>query len=263
MITQIHPIPAFSDNYIWALLADDGSNACVVDPGDASPVIAYLEDNGLTLSNILVTHHHPDHVGGLGQLIEKYAPQIHGPGGSGIQGITNVVVEGDGLTLFGEEFTVLEVPGHTMDHIAYYCPHSEAGSPLLFCGDTLFAGGCGRLFEGTAPQMHHSLNKLKQLPDETKVYCAHEYTLANLGFAKLVEPENAAIKQRITEAKEQRNNHSPTVPSTLKLELDTNPFMRTDQASVILAAEAWAGRSLAGRRAVFRTVRAWKDRDYD
>ena len=179
---HIEPISAFSDNYIWCLYNDAGE-AVVVDPGDAAPVEAFLADRSLKLTAVLITHHHFDHVGGLAELTRSRGIDVFGPRGSAPQ-ISSEVSEGDCVRLLGLSFEVLAVPGHTLDHIAYFA--ASKVPPLLFCGDTLFAGGCGRLFEGTPEQMHHSLSRLKSLPPDTEVYCAHEYTLANLRFAQAV-----------------------------------------------------------------------------
>ncbi len=259
MIASIHPIPAFSDNYIWTLQAEDGNSACVVDPGDAGPVVTYLEENGLALTDILITHHHPDHVGGLMRLVERYSPRVYGPGSSGIKGIKQVVQEGDRVEVFSEEFSVLEVPGHTMDHIAFYCAESRLGFPLLFCGDTLFAAGCGRLFEGTPELMHQSLGKLASLPADTRVYCTHEYTMANLSFAAAADPDNAILHERIDKEQHKRDEGNPTLPSSIGLELATNPFLRCGDPGVVKSAAAQLGRDTADEVEVFAAIRRWKD----
>ena len=195
----IEPIPAFTDNYIWCL--HDGTEAWVVDPGDAAPVIDFIESHHLHLQGILITHHHPDHIGGIGVLCERFAiATIYGPDNPAIAGITDVLREGDVITVLDQQFTVLEVPGHTLDHIAYLSTQMQP--PALFCGDTLFAAGCGRLFEGSPEQMFTSLSKFKKLAPETRIYCTHEYTQANLRFAQAVEPDNLALKQRAQSANE-------------------------------------------------------------
>ena len=256
MMISIDPIPAFTDNYIWCL--HDGKFAWVVDPGAAAPVIRFLAAQQLTLQGILVTHHHADHIGGIDELLQRFSDlTIYGPYNPTIAPITRRLREGETITVFGEVFNVLEVPGHTLDHIAYL--GTTMHSPALFCGDTLFAAGCGRLFEGTPEQMFASLEKIKHLADDTRVYCAHEYTQANLRFAQAVEPDNLAVKQRAQSAAQLRANHQPTVPSTLALELETNPFLRADQSSVRMAALRHDPQS-SNEVEIFAAIRRWKDR---
>lgn len=252
----IEPIKAFNDNYIWLLYDPGTREAVVVDPGDATPVLRALEDKQLNLTGILITHHHFDHVGGLEALCRHHDPRVYGPHNPAITGIHQRLGSGDTISILGVDFDTLEVPGHTLDHIAYF--HS-ADIPLLFCGDTLFAGGCGRVFEGTPSMMHSSLQQLATLPPATRVFCAHEYTLANLAFAAAVEPDNEALVQRITEARATRNRDEPTVPSELVLELATNPFLRCDRPELIASLQS-QGR-LTGKTPpeVFATVRGWKD----
>ncbi len=252
---NIQPIPAYDDNYIW-LMSDDDGQAFVVDPGDAAPVQAALRSQGLSLAGILITHHHFDHVGGLNQLREAWQPVVYGPANPAIDGIDHRLAGGDHVTVLGTEFEVLEVPGHTLDHIAYF--HSGQ-RPLLFCGDTLFAGGCGRVFEGTAPMMHGSLQTLAALPASTEVYCAHEYTLANLAFARAVEPDNPELAKRQADAQATRERSEPTVPSNLALELATNPFLRCDQPALLQALRSQGRLEGEAPAEVFATVRGWKD----
>ena len=256
-INRIHPIPAFSDNYIWALVDADQQRACVVDPGDANPVIDYLETNGLNLTDIFITHHHPDHTGGLKTLSSKYAPTVYGPEPSGIKGISSFLHEGDTATLFDHQFSVYEVPGHTLDHIAYYC--DETDPPLLFCGDTLFAAGCGRLFEGTPAMMHKSLSKLSALDINTNVYCTHEYTMANLKFAQAADPNNGELTARIEREQAKRDLGEPTLPSSIQLELNTNPFLRCGQPAIKESASTRLSQSIEGEVEVFAAIRNWKD----
>lgn len=259
MISTIHPIPAFSDNYIWAAVEAGSDSVCVVDPGDAAPVLAYLEAEGLSLSRILITHHHPDHTGGIEALSREYACPVVGPGTSGIRGVTETVAEGDSIELFGQTFSVIEVPGHTLDHIAYFCADENQASPILFCGDTLFAAGCGRLFEGSPAMMHASLDKLASLPEATKVYCTHEYTLANLAFALAADAQNEALRDRIEREKAKRAGDQPTLPSSIELELATNPFLRCREAALYQSSRARLGREPSDDIEVFATLRAWKD----
>jgi hydroxyacylglutathione hydrolase len=257
MFKSIHPIPAFNDNYIWIISDPATSKACVVDPGDAKPVISYLQKHELQLSDILITHHHADHTGGLSELNKLYSPNVYGPKNKNIDGISTRVGEGDSVEVFGHHFSILEVPGHTLDHIAYYC--DETSPPVLFCGDTLFAAGCGRLFEGTAAVMHDSLMKLKSLASTTLVYCTHEYTMANLKFAKAAEPTNTTLLQRIDEDQRKREQDQPTLPSTLELELATNPFLRCDQSSLQESAGNRLGHPPTDEIAAFAAIRDWKD----
>lgn len=254
----IRTIPAFNDNYFWLFHAQDSTAAAVVDPGAAEPVIETLEHNGLALEAILVTHHHFDHTGGVKQLAERYGAVVYGPAESKFDGIGIPLHEGDVIEVIGTRFRVIEVPGHTLDHIAYFA--AETGdAPILFSGDTLFAGGCGRLFEGTPAQMTASLDKLAALPDATRVFCAHEYTLANLAFAVAVEPDNDALERRVIEARSLRDDGRPTVPSTIALERQTNPFVRNAESSVVAMAREHAGRELAPGAETLAAIRGWKD----
>lgn len=256
----IEPIRAFQDNYIWLLHDHHSHQACVVDPGDAAPVLEALSSRGLSLATILITHHHPDHVGGVPQLVERYDATVYGPDSPRFRDVDVVLRDGDRISILGREFAVLTVPGHTLDHIAYY--HRIPGQPpVLFAGDTLFAGGCGRLFEGTAEQMHHSLTRLAELPDDTQMFCAHEYTLANLRFALTVEPGNKALQQRLREAERLRENDVPTLPSTIALEKATNPFLRSAEPEVIAAAGQYLGKDCSHASPVdtFAAIRLWKD----
>ena len=218
----IRPIRAFRDNYIWCLSAHDSDEAVVVDPGDAGPVLQALADWQLRLTGILVTHHHPDHTGGIDELLRYHEVPVFGPAGPGIPQVTEALADGDRFRLLGLDFRVLAVPGHTLDHLAFVVDASHP--PLLFCGDTLFAAGCGRLFEGSPAQMQASLQQLAALPADTAVYCAHEYTLANLQFATAVEPDTTALRQRLADAEARRANDHPTLPSSIGLERQTNPF---------------------------------------
>ena len=254
-MTTIEPLRAFSDNYIWLFDNGDG-RAFVVDPGDPEPVRAALDSRGLALAAILVTHHHFDHVGGVDALKAETGCTVYGPHNAALPFIDRRLGDGDRFTVLGLAVEVLAVPGHTLDHIAYFAP---APSPVLFCGDTLFAGGCGRLFEGTPAMMHASLQRLAALPEDTAVYCAHEYTQANLAFASAAEPANEALAARIDEVRRHRERDEPTLPSSIALERRTNPFLRTDAKSILAGLRA-AGETPAddsiGR---FAQLRAWKD----
>jgi hydroxyacylglutathione hydrolase len=252
---EIDAIPAFQDNYFWLFRAQGSRNAWIVDPGDAAPVEEALAARDLALAGILVTHHHSDHTGGVSQLSAGRGIPVIGPASARIEQVTRAVHESDRVDAAGVTFEVLEVPGHTLDHIAFHCPEER----VLFCGDTLFAGGCGRLFEGTALQMHRSLSKLSALPGSTRVYCAHEYTLANLTFAAAIEPDNSALAERLERVRAQRARREATVPSTIGVEQDTNPFLRVNADAVHRAAETHAGASLSSPAEVFAEVRRWKD----
>jgi hydroxyacylglutathione hydrolase len=253
-------IPAFKDNYIW--LIRHGRNAAVVDPGDAAPVFEVLAREQLALTAIVTTHHHADHVGGNVALLARHAVPVFGPAGEQIPGRTHALREGDRIDVPGVALTldVLDVPGHTAGHIAYVGNNADdGGHPILFCGDTLFAGGCGRLFEGTAGQMWTSLAKFARLPIETRVYCAHEYTIANLRFAEAVEPGNRELAERAGVEGQKRERALPTVPSTIGIELATNPFLRAARPNVRAAAEAHVGAPLPQPVDVFASLREWKN----
>lgn len=248
-------VPAFNDNYLW--LIHDGVNAAVIDPGDAAPILAALEAHHLSLVAILLTHHHSDHVGGVPNLIRCFKIPVFGPRDETIAGITQPMAEGDSVTIpeLGLSLRVLNVPGHTSGHIAYYASAQQ----WLFCGDTLFAGGCGRLFEGTPAQMTASLAKLAALPDATEVYCAHEYTLSNLRFAQEVEPQNTALLARIHAEQAKRDRGQPTVPSTIGLEKTTNPFLRYCEPAIVQRLMAADRLKDTEPATVFAALREWKN----
>lgn len=249
------PLPAFSDNYIWML--HDGRQAVVVDPGDAQPVFATLQALGLQLTAILVTHHHADHVGGVDALREATGAVVYGPARETIPEPLVRLEGGARCTVLGLEFEVFDVPGHTAGHIAYLCRLWE-GAPLLFCGDTLFSGGCGRLFEGTPAQMLASLDALSALPGNTRVCCTHEYTLANLRFACAVEPANTDLLAYRAQCEALRSRNQPTLPSTISLEQRINPFLRTREATVIAAARQFDP-AARDDTTVFAAIRQWKN----
>lgn len=254
---DITPIPAFNDNYIWMIHSDDHNQVFVVDPGDSQPVEEVLTQKQLALAGILVTHHHYDHTGGVAELTKKRNIPVYGPDNPNISGITQPLSEGMTINVLGISFSIFATPGHTLDHIVYFTETPAA--PILFCGDTLFAAGCGRLFEGTPEQMHESLAKLASLPKNTRVCCAHEYTLANLSFALAVEPENPQIQQQISKSTELRRKNLPTLPSSIGTELNTNPFMRCHQPDVISAANTISDEILTDSASILRVIRAWKD----
>jgi hydroxyacylglutathione hydrolase len=250
---QIEPIEAFEDNYIWALRKE--GQVAIVDPGEAAPVLRFLEQTGDRLCAILVTHRHGDHIGGIAELVAHYPVPVYGPAREAAEVVTHPLADGARVTLpaLGVYFMVLEVPGHTLGHISYYRPG------VLFCGDTLFGAGCGRVFEGTMAQMHASLARLIDLPPETLVYCAHEYTQSCLRFAHTVEPDNAAIDVRAVDVAKLRAAGQPSVPSTLAEELATNPFLRWNAPGVIAAAAARLGHPPANDAATFAAIRVWRD----
>ena len=250
---EIIPIPAFQDNYIW--LISNGRAAAAVDPGEAAPLLDHLERHRLPLCAILITHHHRDHCGGIATLAKRFTLPVYGPRRENVAGVTQPVGEGDVITLppLGIQLRVMEVPGHTAGHVAYY------GINSLFCGDTLFAAGCGRLFEGSPAQMTASLARFRALPEETRVYCAHEYTLDNLRFARTAEPGNQALLQRERVEQSRRDEGQPTLPSTIGLEKRTNPFLRWDDPDLVAAATAFAGLPLRKPAEIFAAVRRWKD----
>jgi hydroxyacylglutathione hydrolase len=251
-------VPAFKDNYLW--LIHDGVHAAAVDPGDGQPILDALRANGLTLTAILLTHHHADHIGGVPQLLSEYSVPVYGPRKDNIAAVTQPLAEGDRVQVPGLalELSVLDVPGHTLGHIAYV--RETPGDHWLFCGDTLFGAGCGRLFEGTPAQMAASLAKLAALPDDTLVYCAHEYTLSNLRFAEAVEPGNRALKMRIEADSKARGTHLPTIPSNIAIEKATNPFLRAGEPGIVDSLVA-AGRLQRGATTVdaFAALREWKN----
>ena len=253
---RVTPVRAFTDNYIWLIHSPrDPARVVAVDPGDAKPVERLLAERELTLAGLLITHHHGDHVGGVTELLQERDIPIFGPASETIPGNPRRLREGEHAR-FAElelDFAVLDVPGHTAGHIAY------VGHGAVFCGDTLFSAGCGRLFEGTPEQMHASLSKLAALPAETLVYCAHEYTLSNLRFGMAVEPHNPAVASYLAHCQQLRARDEATLPSDIRRERNVNPFLRCDEKNVKHAAEAHAARGLQSQPEVFAVIRQWKD----
>lgn len=258
MSLRIHAVPAFRDNYFWLFHPSGGNGATIVDPGAAAPVEEALDKLDLELNAILITHHHPDHTGGIAELTAGRSLPVYGPDSPLIPEINHILQDGDRVVLAGQPFKVMAVPGHTLDHLAYLAEPADA-APVLFCGDTLFAGGCGRLFEGTAPQMLESLKKIAALDPATRIYCAHEYTRANLLFGRAVEPSNERIHRRLHNVDLLRADDKPTIPTVLKTELQTNPFLRCQETTVIDAARKHASHEPAGEAEVFAIIRRWKD----
>jgi len=269
IVTDIITVPAFSDNYIWLVcnekIEENKQYAAIVDPGEAEPVIAALKKDNIQPIAILITHFHHDHVGGIAKLLSIYPNlSVYGPASENIPHMTHPLKGGESLS-FDEikaDFQVMNVHGHTAGHIAYYTLDEE-NNGKLFCGDTLFAGGCGRVFNGTMEDLHDSLNKISQLPDDTLIYCAHEYTLDNLGFAKWVEPDSGKLLAREEADMTLLDNDQATVPSLLSLELETNPFMRTHLPHVAKRVAEATGKTLNNSTEVFTAMRVWKDSEYD
>ena len=275
-MTDIITVPAFSDNYIWLVcnekFDENKQYAAIVDPGEAEPVIAALKKDNIEPVAILITHFHHDHVGGISKLLDIYPNlSVYGPASENIPHMTHPLKGGESLS-FDEikaDFKVMNVHGHTAGHIAYYTLGNDnsdndvESKGRLFCGDTLFAGGCGRVFNGTMEDLHDSLHKISQLPKDTLIYCAHEYTLDNLGFAKWVEPDSGDVLVREEADRELIDNDKATVPSLLSLELETNPFMRTHLPHVAKRVSEATGKALSNSTEVFSAMRIWKDSEYD
>lgn len=260
MPIQVIPLPAFDDNYIWMIRS--GQDVVAVDPGDAAPVEAWLREHDLALRAVLVTHHHGDHVGGLKALLARWKVPVYGPASEAIEAVTTPVLDGERGVLpgVGLDFSVIGVPGHTLDHVAYLVDMGPDESSCLFCGDTLFASGCGRLFEGSPAQMLGSLDRLAALDPDTRVCCAHEYTLSNIAFALACEPDNPQLLAWHDEARALRAAGLPTVPTTIGLERQRNPFLRADRPDVQQRLAELHGGPVADRLAAFTLMREWKNR---
>ena len=253
---SVRGVAALKDNYIWLIGRRDRQDVVIVDPGETGPAVRTIETDGLRPAAILITHHHWDHVNGVAELAARYGIPVFGPAHEAIPARTHAVADGESFALPGIEMplSAMCVPGHTAGATAYY------GAGMVFTGDTLFTGGCGRLFEGTPAQMYESLSRLAALPEDTEVYCGHEYTLSNLRFAAMVESRNADIQARLAEVTTLREQDRPTVPAKLQIEKRTNPFLRCDLPDVRAAAETYAGRTLAGGSDVLAVIREWKNR---
>ncbi|XAH21738.1 hydroxyacylglutathione hydrolase [Xylophilus sp. GW821-FHT01B05] len=252
----LEPLPAFSDNYIWML--HERQRAVVVDPGEAGPVFEALQAQGLQLDAILVTHHHHDHTGGVAALREATGARVYGPAHEAVPEPAVRLSQGSTAEALGLRFDVIDVPGHTAGHIAFWCADA-GGAPVLFCGDTLFSAGCGRLFEGTPAQMLASLDALAALPGDTRVCCGHEYTLSNLAFALAVEPGNAALADYAASCQSLRAEGRPTLPSTIALEREVNPFLRSRTNAVAQAARRHAPSAPHDEAGIFAVLRQWKN----
>jgi len=252
---DIRPIKAFSDNYIWAICNPNTKQVALVDPGDAQPALEFLQAHNMRLTAIILTHHHNDHIGGVSELLQHTKVPVYGPQSKFIPVVTNPVTDGAQIFLAEQDLhlNVMEIPGHTLDHIALY------NDEMLFCGDTLFCGGCGRIFEGTPQQMLNAMQKLANLKPQTKVYCGHEYTQSNLKFALQVEPQNSSLQQRLIAVTALRNQGLPTVPSTMQEELATNPFLRTQIPAVSAAIAAHWHKQFKDQIEVFAALREWKN----
>lgn len=251
---SVEPLAAFADNYIWMARDDAAGEALAVDPGDSTVVSAWLDRHQVRLAAILVTHHHRDHTGGVAELAERHQAPVFGPASEAIPAVDHPVSGGERFSLEGfGEVQVLDCPGHTAGHIAYLW------QGYLFSGDALFAGGCGRIFEGTAEQMHASLQRLAALPGQTRICCGHEYTVRNLEFAHRADPDNERVARRLQAARQARDRGQPTVPSTLDEERATNPFLRADHPDLRRSAETWCGQELDQAHDVFAALRRWKD----
>ena len=250
---SIKPIKALSDNYIWLVTTNEGS--IVIDPGESKQIIDLVKSNEIDLEGILITHHHYDHTNGIEEILKYKKVEVYGPKNN-VNSITKRVKQNDVFNLIGLKFEVIETPGHTLDHIAFYCLKDEKS--ILFCGDTLFSGGCGRVFEGTYSQMYESLKKLSKLPEDTQIFCGHEYTSSNLQFACAVEPNNQFIREYNEEIIEKTKNGEPSLPSSLKIEYMINPFIRCNEENLIDNINKKFG-EIDSESEIFSTLRKWKD----
>ncbi len=250
---DILPLPAFTDNYIW--LIEENGKATVVDPGDANVVENFLTEKNLKLENIFITHHHFDHTGGVQRLKESYNCDVYGPYNSPFNGVDIKLKENDEIAIFNSSFKIIEIPGHTLDHIAYYSKNQN----ILFCGDTLFSGGCGRIFEGTPSQMYESLSKLSLLDKSTKIYCGHEYTQSNLNFAVKVEPSNDNLVKYKRKIDKKRLNNEISLPTSLELEKNINPFLRSHVSEIKESIKEIAKINNPTDFETFTSVRSLKD----
>ena len=250
---SVKPIKAYQDNYIWLVSTNEGS--IVVDPGESKKILNLIDNNEIDLKGVLITHHHFDHTNGLSDLLNKRGLEVYGPKNN-VHGINNIVKNNDKFTVIGIDFEVIEIPGHTLDHIAYYSFND--GEPILFCGDTLFSGGCGRVFEGTFDQMFIALKKISKYPKETKIFCGHEYTLSNLKFALAVDENNEDLIEEYDNIKNIVDSGNPSLPTILEKELKINPFLRCDNHHIKNKIVSKFNTS-DDEFEVFCALRQWKD----
>ena len=250
---SVEPIKAFTDNYIWLVSTNEGS--IVIDPGESKNIQKLIDNKTIDLKGILITHHHYDHTNGLSELVKKNELEVYGPVNN-IDGINHRLNDKDKISIIGIDFDVMSIPGHTLDHIGFYS--ANANNPILFCGDTLFAGGCGKIFEGTYEQMFHALKKITKLPTNTNIYCGHEYTLSNLKFALEADHTNKELIEEFKKVENKINSNIPSLPTTLDKELKVNPFLRCDNINIqnkIIEKFKVSNNELE----VFTALRKWKD----
>lgn len=255
---DVSSLPIFDDNYVWIIHSPEKRDeVCVIDPGDGHAVIHFLEDRGFKLQKILITHSHNDHIGGINRLLEHAKVPVFGPDCDAIPQVTETIAGGDTFSLWGTDVKVLHTPGHLPEHLTYVIEH--AGGTQIFSGDVLFSSGCGRIFRGTHEELKNSLDCIASYPEESIIYPTHEYTMANLHFAREVEPGNNDLRRRAVEVAELRADHQPTLPTTVGLEKKVNPFLRCTQSGVKDAAAVQLGREPIDELEVFTSLRAWKD----